>query len=757
MKKASAIFLLFCFLFTSWASAAEEKEKSSRALPFQNIFDRDSTKVEVVADSLEYVKGEKKIIAKGNVVITYQNFKITSDYGEVQTETKEAYARGHVIIFKNDVASASGEEIYYDFATGKGNFPNGRSINTPWYATGEDIEQLKQGVRLVRKGGVTTCNLETPHYEIRAKKATVYQGDKIVAQNVTIYVLGKPVLWLPFLIIPLQEGSVPFGASAGYKSEFGAYIQLFKGFSITKNISGKFLVDWYSKRGVGLGGTLNYDFGKYAVGDFIGYWINDERAPTPNTPNPFSQTEQRERGRITWRHRTDLDRYSNIMFRYNYLSDQYFLQDYFEKEFRAEIQPQSFVTITKNSENYGFYAYVQKRINSFESQIQKLPEVRFDWKTAPLFEPWLFYESETSFANLDAVFGYSNMTHQVIRFDNFHEWSIPVQWNDIKFTPYANIRNTLYSREFTTDTPRWRVALGFGADLRTQFYKTFDVQFDKLGVEVNNLRHILEPVVRYDGIHPSTVSSYEIYQFDSIDQIAKSDKVTFGLENRLQTKRMVEGKMRTVDIVSLNTYLSYQAHEQHPYTPKNFTEFEGEFILRPYNWLQYRLRMNYDLKDNRVSVLEQDFIAQNKKFRLLLGYSLVDNPSYIPSFSSFTGRSNQFLAEGRYIINHLWAIGGYIRYDAVGNDLQEWQVSATRDLHDFILDFGYNVRIDQIAGNDKQLFFNFRMKAFPEYKLAAGGGRATFSDPRIGETVSGANVFQSPAQQAYQDGYPLTY
>ena len=47
-----------------------------------------------------------------------------------------------------------------------------------------------------------------------------------------------------------------------------------------------------------------------------------------------------------------------------------------------------------------------------------------------------------------------------------------------------------------------------------------------------------------------------------------------------------------------------------------------------------------------------------------------------------------------------------------------------------------NVKL--INSSNKGLFFNFRMKALPTLALRSGP-RASFSEPRIGETVAGAN------------------
>ena len=139
-------------------------------------------------------------------------------------------------------------------------------------------------------------------------------------------------------------------------------------------------------------------------------------------------------------------------------------------------------------------------------------------------------------------------------------------------------------------------------------------------------------------------------------------------------------------------------------------------------------------------------------------------------------KSQQFIIDARYKVNQLWTTGGYIRWDtsdrnrlqnlvwtpgmnsvtngSQGYGIQEYEISATRDLHDFILEFGVNSRHSFVnsANTNKNkmndtVFVRFTMKGLP-ISFGQGAGQAPFCAPRIGETVAGANesggFFDSP-------------
>lgn len=693
--------------------------------------------VEVVADQLEYRKAEKKILAKGNVVVTYGEIKLTADYAEVETEAKKAYGRGHVVLLRGDLLTARGEEVYYDFGKDQGRFPNGQSVELPWFVAGREVEQVRKDKFRIRDGGITTCDLERPHYQLRAQDVTVYAGDKMIARNITLHVLGRKVFWWPYAVIPLRErGESPIQIQPGYSSQYGGYILTSKGFSLTKQIGGKWHVDWRSKRGFGAGADFDYHFDRIkSEGDVKTYLTQDHRAPIPAQVSPYAEREDRTRGRVNWRHRTDFNPNTYALLRYQRLADEYFLQDFFQKEFRADVEPTSFVQFTHNSDRYGLYAFNQKRMNKLETVTERLPEVRFDWKNAPFLTDRLYYESATTFSNLNQKFTRTDEDVEAIRFDTFHEWKAPLKWHEIKLTPSASLRETLYTRDKFGSDGRGRTALGAAADLRTHFYRLFNVYSDFLGIEMNQLRHVFEPSLRYDSIFHSTVSDEELFKYDSVDAVDDANRITFGLENRIQTKRIVAGKIQRVDLVSLNTFLSYDFHPDGEFSHSSFSIWTGEMQLRPYEWLQAEVRFEYDMVRDKFREFNQDLIARRGRFRVLVGHRLVPRRDFLNADGN-----NQFVFDAGWWLNERWAIGGHIRWDAEAHELQEWQVSATRDLHDFLLDFGYNVRNSGINHSNKELFFLFHLKAFPQYPLK-GGNRASFSEPRIGSTVAGSSSY----------------
>lgn len=718
------IFMLCCFALGNLYAAQDESVKKT-------VLSQEKP-IEAVADSLEYVRGKKKIIAKGNVVVSYKNMRLIADYAEINTETKVAVAKGHVTVFQGPNKTLSGDTCVYNFENQTGSFPKGRAFSYPWYAFGQEINQVSKDKIVIEEGSISTCDRPDPHYTVHAKKVLFYPDDKIIAYNITVKILGKTVFWWPYLIVPIDVEDWPFQITPGYSSEYGWYVLTSKGITLTKNIKGRAHLDYRSKKGVGGGVDLHYDYGRFGSGEIKAYATQDDDKPDPTKDKPFEDREDESRGRFTLKHRTDFGDYTNLIVYWNELSDEYFLQDFFEREFRKEVQPRSFVLFTRNTENYGLYAEFRKRTNRFYTVLERLPEIRFDWNKKRLFNTNIYYESKTSFAVFNEKFARSALDHDVVRFDTFHEFSYPKRIKFLEFVPFINFRETYYSKNAFGKEHLTRFAYGQGIDVSTRFYKIWDDEGKFLGMDFNGVRHVLEPSIRYNSIREVSFSPSTLQHFDEIDEIDDLDQITFGIENRIQTKRMVGGRMQRIDVISYNTYLLYEFNEE-TIGGSKVTTLRQEIELRPYDWLAMEASADYDVDSDQFTSAEFDLVLEKEPLNLMVSHRFINDDSHLYSGSC------QLAFDIEYKINELWKVGGFALIEFDDSQIEEWEIRAVRNLHCWELLFGYNVRKSERESTNKTFFVELTLKAFPKYPLKSGN-RASFARPRIGRYVSGSNV-----------------
>src|SRR6185503_9452626 len=97
---------------------------------------------------------------------------------------------------------------------------------------------------------------------------------------------------------------------------------------------------------------------------------------------------------------------------------------------------------------------------------------------------------------------------------------------------------TYYSK--TIDPARYNVVRGIfltGADLSTKFYKVFDLDVHKWGLDISKLRHVITPSIGYLYSHDPTIAPTLLDQFDPVDALERSHSIALSLENKFQTKR----------------------------------------------------------------------------------------------------------------------------------------------------------------------------------------------------------------------------
>lgn len=105
---------------------------------------------------------------------------------------------------------------------------------------------------------VTTCENPRGGYHITGKNMDVYPGDKIVIHKAVLWLGAAAVFYLPLLIIPLrsiegQRGRAHWFPEVGYDSYEGAWIKIQIPFGKDQYYYGYYIVNYFTKEGLGLG------------------------------------------------------------------------------------------------------------------------------------------------------------------------------------------------------------------------------------------------------------------------------------------------------------------------------------------------------------------------------------------------------------------------------------------------------------------------------------------------------------------------
>src|SRR5262249_17910489 len=149
-----------------------------------------------------------------------------------------------------------------------------------------------------------------------------------------------------------------FEITPGYDSRWGAYLLTGYVFPIgpasTSKFTGNAHVDYRTEHGIGLGMDVFMKYGKdnRSGGKLITYYARDEQPSLNFGGNSGTNTDDPNRGRVTFKQKLYLTEDIYATADINYLSDANFLEDYYPAEYTGDPQPDNNVSITKWNEFY---------------------------------------------------------------------------------------------------------------------------------------------------------------------------------------------------------------------------------------------------------------------------------------------------------------------------------------------------------------------------------------------------------------------
>ena len=207
--------------------------------------------------------------ASGNVHILYGAEEIVGDnahYDGLRTMT----ITGHPFIInhaKDSVLEA--DKISFDTIDQTAILTNGRGTSSEGVNVGlvhfsaKDLHTDAEGIGHGLAPSVTTCEHQRGGYHMTGRNMDIYPGDKIVIYNVILWLGAAAVFWLPKVVIPLRTVDNPnqrpkYFPDVGYDEYEGAWIKTRITFGKDQYFYGYYVVNYFTKVGLGLGYVAFY-------------------------------------------------------------------------------------------------------------------------------------------------------------------------------------------------------------------------------------------------------------------------------------------------------------------------------------------------------------------------------------------------------------------------------------------------------------------------------------------------------------------
>ena len=233
------------------------------------------------AANLEY-KREDYAVLSGEVQLKYQDLDLKADEVEIDLETKDVIAIGHVILDQGP-RRLSGDSLTFNLEAKTGVIRHATGQVTPdYYFTGDEVDKTGDDTYVIKDGVFTSCSQQVPDWSFRVREAEVEVEGYAHVHNATMRVKKLPVFYTPYILWPVRtERSSGFLIpNIGYSERRGAELGLAYFQTLGRSYDTTFHLDTYSKGYLGVGDEFRYAPTAGTKGDFLGYSVHDPETDT---------------------------------------------------------------------------------------------------------------------------------------------------------------------------------------------------------------------------------------------------------------------------------------------------------------------------------------------------------------------------------------------------------------------------------------------------------------------------------------------
>ena len=768
-RPAIASLILFVAVFPFVTSAQQEQSWEVGAL---NLIIP-----HVVEGSVFYENGIW--YGTNGIYVKYGDSFLTTDNMSLNEQTGDVVADGHVRIESGDQIWV-GEHINYNFKTHQMQSEEFRTGKPPVFASGRDLTgNTTNHTYTARHVFVTTDDISDPMFRVRASRIKIVPGKYVEMWNAVVYADGVPALYFPYYKRNLSERANNLNFVPGDRTAYGPYLLNTYTWYWGDHTDGKIHLDYRERRGVGTGPDLNLQLGRWGDFAFKYYYLHDQNPNTSINTNSFANLgnmpENRQRFYFAWQATpfTNL----NMKALVNYQSDPLMLHDFFEGDYTENPQPNTFVEANKYWENWSVDAEAAPRVNNFFDQVERLPDVKLTGFRQRVFDTPVFYESESSagyyrqefantnelFANTNGPFGGPFPDYSAVRADTYQQVLLPWKFFGwLNVAPRVGGRFTYYSNEGGpggTNGETYRKVFNTGVETSFKVSRLWADATNSL-LEIDGLRHIIEPSVNYAFVPNPSTPPARLPQFDSelpsleilpiqfpdyndIDSIDSQNVIRFGLRNTLQTKRdppslgsygAAGGQIQ--NLLDWNVMLDWRLKPNTstnalnlgaPGPQKTFDDLFSQLTFRPRTWLTLDSQLRYDINDGLLNLaFHQVTFTPNERWSWGLGHW------YLRSDFLGNGASGDNFITSTFFfrLNDNWGLRLEHDFDAADGRLQQQFYSLYRDFRSWTGALTFRVVDNGTGPEDFTIAFSFSLKAKPKLPL---GGDAVSPYHLVGE------------------------
>ncbi|MGB9715894.1 MAG: LPS-assembly protein LptD [Thermodesulfovibrionales bacterium] len=605
----------------------------------------------ITSDTLEYFEDTSTYVAKGSVKVEGENMEIESDEMSYNEKTSEIIATGNVI-YEDAEMSIKASKIQLNTKEDTGMLYEAEILHKKenYRISGKKIEKKGKKYYSAPEATFTTCDPPIPAWCFRGEDIDLLVDERLKAKDVSFRIKDFPVIYLPYISVPFHtERKTGFLMPVFDNSESrGIRIGIPFYWVISEDKDATFLIDAYSKRGIGEGLEFRYIRPDNIKGRWWIYHIKDTLLK-----RDFLEVRALHEQR-------SIDRIGGFL-SINYVNRENFYREYSPyREIRTNRFVESTGEISLPLNNSRLYLLSQYWVDLSEVERpapQRLPEIGYVLNPSKVGPIWFSTTATASnFWREKDIYGqrldiYPRILHTLGR--------------DVVLSQTLGFREIAYFLQRSEEDFIHREAIEYNAIVSTRLLKRY-----------NSFTHVIEPSLGYTLI----TDPQDLPVFDSTELFKKTSKIEFSLINRI----LHAGS----ELFILKASQSFDADlGDRPFLP-----FRLEIgIKKP---ISLRLDANYDVHQGELESINSDLRFNTSKANIWINqrYNKKDDISYYRA-----GFGMRPLKP--------WYLGGSISYDAKEKLVRD----ITIDLRYFRQCWGINMVFNKYP-NDYSVLIMFELK-----------------------------------------------
>ena len=680
----------------------------------------------------EFDLQRQMLVATNGAVVTYHDVKrgdivLTAQKIQVHQASGEAIAEGGVNL-RSDNQLWIGTRLQYNFITKEIQGDDFRTGMAPFFVKGQNLTMsLTNQTYSATNAVITTDDVAEPGFQVRARKITIIPGKSVSARNAVLYAGHTPVMYYPYYERKLKAHPNNWVLEPGYRTLYGPYLLAKYNFYLLDNFTTGINADYRMDRGFGYGPDVAYDLGKVGKGEFRFYYTHDKKPDNDLQGKPITNDRQR----VSFNHLVEVGTNFTAKVVLREQSDAFIIRDFYEAEYRKNIQPSSYAEATQLWRNWSLDILAQPRVNSFYETVERLPDVKLTGIRQQLGVSPFYYESDSSAGYFRYKFADDlQPEYSAARADTYHQITLPRNYFGwLNVTPRAGGRFTYYSEaegDKATTQEQYRTVFNTGVEFSTKMSRIFHEPRNRF-FDITELRHIMEPSVNYVFVPEPSAVPRELPQFDSelpsyrlmpieypdynsIDSIDSQNVLRFGLRNKLQTKR----KDKIDNVVNWALYTDWRVRPRNNQT--TFADIYSDLDFKPRQWVTLTSETRYDVQNEHWRMANHYLTIQpGNDWSWSLGHRYYRTDTAVPGFPGY----NLIMSRFYYRLNENWGVRVSHHFEAQDGVMEEQYYSVYRDLRSWTAALTFRVRDNRRGADDYMVGLTLSLKAFPRFAMGS--------------------------------------